>query len=260
MNFLIKAVVFDMGGVIHTVKHSPENQLAFAKSTISLLEERGLHIPDSPEVFNQKLIRADAVRKADNEKYIREAPALEAWTEYYLKEYGATREQIFPIAEELCFRWCRDRTQDLPREGLLDCAMGLYNEGMRLGIISNTLSRTNAPSLLCKYGVSGYFEYVLLSSVCGLHKPDPRMFDLCRTTMGLEKEEMAYVGDTISRDVIGVHNAGWRLMIRILHPEAKPSVLEREKLLESSGYSPDYTVNSLREIVDIIRIHNHTCS
>ncbi len=257
---MIKAVVFDMGGVIHTVKPSRQKQLAFAKNTIQLLEENGIHIPDSPEEFDQKLMKADAVRKVDNEKYIRETPALESWTEYYLKEYGATREQVFPIAEELCLRWCRDRVEDLPREGLLDCAQGLYQAGMRLGIISNTLSRTNAPSLLCRYGVSGYFEYVLLSSVCGLHKPDPRIFELCRTTMGLEKDEMAYVGDTISRDLIGVRNAGWHLMIRILHPEAKPDVLERENRLENCGHTPDYVVHSLREIVDIIRIHNQTCS
>lgn len=256
---MIRAVVFDMGGVVHTVKPSPKKQLAFAKSVIQLLDERGLHILDSPEVFDQKLMRADAARKADNEKFVRETSALDSWTEYYLKEYGATREQIFPIAEELCLRWCRDRTEDSPREGLLDCTQGLYREGMRLGVISNTLSRTNAPTLLCKYGVSGFFEYVLLSSVCGLHKPDARIFDLCRTTMGLAKEEMAYVGDTISRDVIGVRNAGWRLMIRILHPEAKPSILERESLLESCGYTPDYVVHSLVEIVDIVRIHNRTC-
>lgn len=259
MTPLIRAVVFDMGGVVHTVKPSPKKQLAFAKSVIQLLDERGLHILDSPEVFDQKLMRADAARKADNEKFVRETSALDSWTEYYLKEYGATREQIFPIAEELCLRWCRDRTEDSPREGLLDCTQGLYREGMRLGVISNTLSRTNAPTLLCKYGVSGFFEYVLLSSVCGLHKPDARIFDLCRTTMGLAKEEMAYVGDTISRDVIGVRNAGWRLMIRILHPEAKPSILERESLLESCGYTPDYVVHSLVEIVDIVRIHNRTC-
>ena len=249
-----------MGGVIHTTAPSQAKQLAFASGAIELLRQQGLHISDSPEVFDRKLMQADVLRKADNERLMREAPGVEAWTKYYLQEYGATEEQIFPIAEELCLRWCRDRIDDFPREGVLQCMDGLYRQGMRLGIISNTPSRTRAPSLLSQYGVSGYFEYVLLSSVCGLHKPDPKIFELCRTTMGLEKEEMAYVGDTISRDVIGVRNAGWRLMIRILHPEAKPNVLEREKKLQDNGFEPDYVVKSLPEIVDIIRNFNRSCN
>ncbi len=254
---MIQAVIFDMGGVIHTLTEDPNRHLLYAGKIKDLLELRGIRIPDPVEVFANKLLEADHARKRAAEQ-TGEIPPIEAWRSFFLKDYGATSEQLFPISEELSFLWC-NRAHDTPREGLRECLQGLREQGMRLGILSNTLSRTYAPYFLQEYGVAGYFEYILLSSVCGLRKPDARIFDLCRTSMGLKAEEMAYVGDTISRDVIGVKNAGWALMIRILFREAKAHVLEREQKLEGCGYAPDYVIEKLPEIADIIRSYNEGC-
>ncbi len=253
---MIKAVVFDMGGVIHTLRPTQEKRLRFAADTIVLLREHGVDISDTAEEFDKKIRAADELRKAYNDQTGRETPALEAWVDFYLKEYGATREQIFPIADELCLRWIRDRGEDSPRHGLEECMAGLRKQGMRLGIISNTISRTFAFGCIAEYGVAKYFEYVLLSSVCGLRKPGKEIFDLCQQTMGLQKEEMAYVGDTISRDVLGVHNAGWALMIRLGHPDAKPEVVERESKLNEFSHLVDFEVDELPEVVEVIRAYN----
>ena len=252
---MIQAVVFDMGGVIHTLTEDPKRLLLYAEKIKDLLERQGIRIPDPVEAFALKLMEADHIRKLAAEQTGVETSPLETWRCYFLKEYGATAEQLYPISEELSFLWCQ-RAQDAPREGLHECLQGLREQGIRLAIISNTLSRTYAPYFLQEYGVAKYFEYILLSSVCGLRKPDARIFDLCRNSMCLQGEEMAYVGDTISRDVIGVKNAGWGLMIRILFRNAKAHVLERERKLEGRGYEPDYTIEALPEIVDIIRSYN----
>lgn len=253
---MIKAVLFDMGGVIHTVLPNQEKRLRFATDLTTLLSAQGLHISDTPEAFDAKLQAADSQRKKHNEQTGREYPPLESWVNFYLKDYGATKAQLFPIINEICIRWIRDRGIDQARAGLHECMEGLYTQGMRLGVISNTISRTFAPEALCRYGVSRYFEYVLLSCVCGLRKPSAEIFELAEQSMGLKKQELAYVGDTISRDVIGVRNAGWKLMIRLRHPEAKPEVIQRELDLEHLGYTPDYIIDSLTEVPGIIRAYN----
>ncbi|MDL2235688.1 HAD family hydrolase [Christensenellaceae bacterium OttesenSCG-928-L17] len=257
---MIKAVIFDMGGVVHTMRFEEAQALTYARETIAFLAEHGIVVQDTPETFFNELLRADEVRKKDNKRTGRELPPLESWADIYLQKYNVTRAQIFPIADELALRWSRDRGEDIPREGLFETVDELRSMGMRLGVISNTQSRSFVPWQLCKYGVSKYFEYVLLSSVCGLKKPDPAIFELCEQTMGLEKHELAYVGDTISRDVIGVRDAGWALMIRILHTEATQSVLAREKELEAAGYKPDYIIHTLTEIPEIIRQYNANCA
>lgn len=253
---LIKAVVFDMGGVIQTSKISAEKQMQVAVDIIQLLGTRGLIISDTASTFLEKLKQADKERRRICEETLQEVSPLRAWVDLYLKDYGADDSQIFPIANELSVRWSRDRGVDTPREGLLQCLSDLQSQGMRLAVISNTFSRTLVPSQLAGYGTLEYFEYILLSSVCGIRKPAVKIFDICQESMNLSKGELAYVGDTISRDVIGVKNAEWELMIRIAHPEAKAASLEREKKLEDKGYHPDYFVHQLTEIPDIIQQYN----
>lgn len=249
---MIKAVIFDMGGVIFSHQYSPERAVAHAAKTIEWLREFDVHIKESPSEFARKLEEADQDRRHATEQQLREIPPLEALCDYYLRDYNPSPEVLYPIAEEFCFRRCDQCYEAAPSPGLLECVRGLRKQGLRLGVISNTVSRTYMMSKLAEFGVAGYFEYVLLSSVCGLRKPDPAIFELCRTTMGLKKSEMAYVGDTISRDVIGTLDAGWELMIRIAAPNPRPHVVKREQALEDCGYKPHHFIRELPQVVEII--------
>ena len=67
--------------------------------------------------------------------------------------------------------------------------------------------------------------------------------------MDLRPEELAYVGDTISRDVIGTRKAGWALMIQI----SNPSIAHRDAGLENAGWEPDYRIEDLAEIPAILK-------
>ena len=60
------------------------------------------------------------------------------------------------------------------------------------------------------------------------------------------------MGDTLSRDVRGARNAGWRLMIQIRNPGAA----RRDAGLEHAGLRPDYLIDGLEEIPGIIRAEN----
>ena len=73
--------------------------------------------------------------------------------------------------------------------------------------------------------------------------------------MNLKPEEMAYVGDTLSRDVRGVRNAGWKLIIRIDSPNAA----RRDKGLAEMGWRADYEIQDLGEIPAIIQKENARC-
>lgn len=253
---MIKAVVFDMGGVVLTMESSPELCRTYEIDTIGFLAEHDIHIPDSPEVFGKKLEEAEKRRKQYGESSLREVPPLESWSDFYLRDYGVEKAKLFPIADELSLRWTLDRSVTAPRVGLKECLGDLRSQGMRLAVISNTMSRSFMITKLHDFGVSPYFEYVLLSSVCGIRKPDPAIFGICADTMGLAKTELAYVGDTISRDVIGAKSAGWELMIRILNPTAREPAKERESALESCVYRPDYVIQELPELPEIIRQYN----
>ena len=63
---------------------------------------------------------------------------------------------------------------------------------------------------------------------------------------------LAYVGDTISRDVRGVRNAGWKIAIQI----PCESTARRDAGMEGLGYAPDYLIDDLLEIPPIIAEFN----
>jgi len=152
------------------------------------------------------------------------------------------------MAEELSFLYDYERPRVMRRPHLAGTMERLRTMGLRMGVISNIISATVVPHFLAEYGIAEYMDCVVTSCVAGIRKPDPGIFRIAEKEMGLKREELAYVGDTLSRDVQGVRNAGWKLMIQISNPGAA----HRDRGLEHSGLAPDYLIQDLAEIPAII--------
>jgi len=82
----------------------------------------------------------------------------------------------------------------------------LRSRGLRVGIISNWDRRLEG--LLGGIGLSGYIETVVSSAVVGLHKPDPRIFELACDRLGVSAKDAAHVGDHHYADIVGASTAG----------------------------------------------------
>ena len=119
-------------------------------------------------------------------------------------------------------------------------------------MISNIISHTFVPQLLRDYSVDGDMECVILSSDVGIRKPDAAIFQAAAERIGIPVEEMAYVGDTLSRDVLGCRNAGAGLSIQIRNP----SMAHRDKDFMQTDLHPDYLIQDLSEIPGIIQAYN----
>lgn len=78
--------------------------------------------------------------------------------------------------------------------------------GLRLGLISNWDSRL--ASLIEGLGLAGFLDTIVCSADVGLHKPDPRIFELACGRLGLAAAECAHVGDHHRADVLGARFAG----------------------------------------------------
>ena len=70
--------------------------------------------------------------------------------------------------------------------------------------------------------------------------------------MRIGKEQAVYVGDTISRDVRGVRNAGWPLMIQIDNPR----IYHKDEKYRGMGHEPDVKIGSLPEVVTAVEQYN----
>lgn len=252
---MIKAVLFDLGGTVHLCTNSEPRKLWFAQRLISRLEEYGIRLDATPEALAKQLDINAEIYKKEAETTLRELDPAIVWADYYLRGQGLSREALAPVAEELSFLYDYERVCNLRRPGLIATMDALRAQGLRLGMISNIISRSIVPHFVMEYGLDRYFECVLSSAGTGIRKPDPAIFRLAEQQMGLAPSELAYVGDTLSRDVRGARNAGWRLVIQIYNPGAA----RRDAGLAEQGWKADYNIEALEEIPAIIAKENAVC-
>jgi len=245
---MISAVLFDMGGTLHTSHTDEARRLWFARRLMDRLGDYGIGIGLSEEAFSDLLDRNAAEYKAESERTYRELPPDVVWNEWFLKGLDIPAERIRPIAEELSFLYDYERVCNVRRPGLVECMAALRSAGLRLGIISNIISESIVPHFLAEYGISQMMDCVVTSSGTGLRKPSPAIFRVAEEALRLPPESLVYVGDTLSRDVLGVRNAGWCAVIQIDNPASR----HRDAGLEHAHIEPDYFIHDLNEIPALI--------
>ncbi len=99
--------------------------------------------------------------------------------------------------------------------GCVDGLRALAATGVRLGVVSNAdgliEGRLRAREILqVGPGLGVPVECVIDSGVVGVMKPDARIFEIALTAMGLDADDVWYVGDMPAIDVVGARRAGIR--------------------------------------------------
>ena len=82
----------------------------------------------------------------------------------------------------------------------------LHERGFRLGVISNFDSRLYG--LLDGFGISHFFDPIVISTRAGAAKPDGAIFTQALATHHLRPEEALHIGDSENADIAGAHAAG----------------------------------------------------
>lgn len=244
---MITAVLFDIGGTLHVQDGSAECDRTYIKMLQAYLQQHGI-AADDPEALLQSVNAGAKAYKAFTEEQWRELPGDRIWAEYMLRGLGIPAEQLAGLGEDLSYMFDRHKKKITAREGLRETLEALRARGYRLGVISNIMSRTFVPRILREHGVEEFFEYILMSSHCGVRKPDKAIFEIAQRDMGFDKREACYVGDTLSRDVRGVRNAEWELMVQIDNPR----VYHRDVQFLDTELEPDYRIKALPELVGVL--------
>lgn len=139
----------------------------------------------------------------------------EIWPEYYLRAFSFDREKLVPIAEELANLWEVTYYHRELRPGVREMLDALKARGYHIGVVSNNASLYNVFNVLEEYGIRSYMEDVTVSSVTGYRKPHPEIFRIALRQMQVKAEACVYVGDTVSRDIIGSKRAGFGKSVQI---------------------------------------------
>lgn len=138
------------------------------------------------------------------------------WSAYnaaYVRSVGVAEHDLDEAADVLNVT----RNAWLWRHPLADSVAALralHDRGIPIGVVSNAsgqIEQVLARSKVCQVG-DGHgvpVRVVIDSHVVGVAKPDPRIFDFGLVHFeGIQRERIAYVGDSVTMDVMGSRAAG----------------------------------------------------
>ncbi|MEO7036300.1 MAG: HAD-IA family hydrolase [Polyangiaceae bacterium] len=95
-----------------------------------------------------------------------------------------------------------------PIVGMFELVEGLVQQGVPVGIISNSEGRL--AELVEELGKTALFRVIADSGRLGIDKPDRRIFQHAAQALGVPLADIVHVGDAWEADVIGAHEAGAR--------------------------------------------------
>lgn len=96
----------------------------------------------------------------------------------------------------------------IPMEGVYKTLQKLH-QYYALGILSNGDAQSQKKKIHA-LNMDAYVDAVLVTGEYGIHKPDRRIFEIAAEKMGLPCNEIAYIGDTFHRDILGAMKAGMK--------------------------------------------------
>lgn len=126
-------------------------------------------------------------------------------------------------------RWCKERVG-------------------RLALVADTRPGT-AANVLAQHQLADSFDYLAISEIVGVEKPDPLIFLAALDAFGIQPADygrVAMVGNNLERDIAGARQLG--LMTIFLHWNER-----RRTVPLTADETPDYTVTSAAELVELVR-------
>ena len=209
----IKAIGFDLFNTLISVEPHALHD-AVIRLTRSL-QQSGLNL--EPETFRQSH-REAAVRFMKETRRDGRETHNRFWISAALKTQGHTVPPDDPRiarAVDAYFSAFSQHCHLIPGTGeMLKTLKGSY----LIGLLSNFTHAPAAKEIMDRMGLTPFFDVVVISGELGYCKPHPLVFRHLIDRLGVEKNQILYVGDDPEPDIAGAKRAGiqpiWMTYVR----------------------------------------------
>lgn len=206
----IKGIIFDYGGTIDT--HGCHWVHVLRQGWTAA----GMHVPEP--LFRQAYVMGERAMAREGTVM----PCDDFYTLLLLKTrvalksieeparyYAGTRQfDMHSVAADIA-AYCDDMAAKRTSESaaLLERLQSSYD----LCLVSNFYG--NLSTVLSAYGLRQYFPHVIESAMVGVRKPDPRIFSIGVTALGLNPGQVLVVGDSIANDIMPALSIGCQALL-----------------------------------------------
>ncbi len=195
---MIRAVLFDVGDTL--ILGHPRFWL------LPLLEARGLIHKADLSRLPQAMREAYAHYAEHHMQATDEARALAFWRGFHWEVMNGIGLGCYAeeVADYLSQNWQSPEVWPLV-PGAREVLAELRARGFRLGVVSNW--DWTLPGVLQAVGLAGFFDYIGVSALEGVAKPDPRFFHIVLEALAVAPWEAIHIGDS-EDDLEGAKAAG----------------------------------------------------
>lgn len=240
--------MFDMGGTLEDLYSCEANRRRTAHELYRILQEHDIAVPYGETELWEKVYPQILDYKAEAEVTLMELKPEQLWPDYGFRGIEVDREKLVACSEEIAHMWEVTYFDRKLRPHVAEMLKGLKELGLYVAAVSNTASVFQVFFTLEEYGIRRYFDNITLSSIVGYRKPHPNIFRIALCQGMLKPEECAFVGDTVSRDVVGPRKVGYGRVFKIssfLTPIKDTGTYE--------GYAPDYEIQDIYNVYTILK-------
>lgn len=224
----IEAVLVDVGGVLVLPDH---DRMAGA------FERAGVHVDrDALDRAHYAGVAAlTEFTEGDREVWV-------AYNRAYARACDTPSDALDDVVEHLLNEFATGDVWRRIVHGSVDALRRLGALGMRLAIVSNAdgdAEQRLQDDAICQVGQGrgASVEAIFDSTVVGVAKPDPRIFELALEALAVPAARAIHVGDTPGADVDGARAAG-------VHPV----------LVDPYGFHSDLDVERVTSLLDVVEL------
>lgn len=252
-----RALLLDHGGVISASTKDPDAQRRFAVKVAARLRAAGHSVTDEDLVaaIAEARLRHRA-RKAEEDACggHREITPHEYWHDLVGRDCDpGVRAWLAAEASELSHSFALIKSRVRLRPGVPDLFATAKEQGIRIAIVSNTLSGRAVRDRLRNYGLLDGVAVSVYSDELGLRKPASAMPLEALGALGIPASDVWFVGDKPDRDMIAAHTAGVPVAVLVRGGSTSDDDVDRVSVLDDGVLRPDLVVPSLTHLSDILR-------
>ena len=238
-------IFFDMGGTLDVYpKDIQATDISCRKMADILISSGVYEIADySSDEFRDKVL--DGIRRYKKWRYkgYIELSPEELWKDFILDDIKVSQSVLDDVAEDLTFLIDTGFVKRSARPEAAEVLEEIRKRNIRMGIISNVLSLGQVPYSMKEYGISKYFDTVVLSAEFGRRKPHPEIFNYACRKASVNPENVLYIGNSPSKDIKGARDSGIGCTVLIEYEHNSPL---------DKGPEADYRISDLRGLIPVI--------
>lgn len=202
----LRGLLLDVGGtLVNPVEYDRRRAVVDLLLHTNAASDAG-HLEDAAMAVGAELTSAYESRCAGGMEYRQE------WViEGIVRRLGLVTDYD-PAYLEL--RYWNQALRFEPEPGVRDALDAMRSRGLPVAAVSNAVFSARCLSYeLSRHDLARYLDFVVSSADLGIRKPRTEVFLHAAARLGLDPEDIAFIGDLVETDGVGARDAGMQAFI-----------------------------------------------